>query len=99
MKIATEIYPEYTLIEIDLEGGIATPEMLREMNLPAVDNKKGVVLSGKGPIWVYGYLIHEYHATAWAATHDPRLGYVVCSTHSPQRKIGEVIDPNEPMIV
>ncbi len=99
MKFSTEVYPNYTLVEFDLEGGIAAPEMLESLKVPEVDGTRGVVISGKGPIWLYCAIAHEYHATAWTATHDPRLGHVVFATHSKLAKVGEVIKPNEPIII
>ena len=57
---------------------------------------KGVIISGKGPIWLYGFLVHFYHPTKWVATYDPRLqGAVVVETHSPTIQVGTVV-PIEP---
>ncbi|MEM1123800.1 MAG: CRISPR-associated ring nuclease Crn3/Csx3 [Bacteroidota bacterium] len=53
---------------------------------------KGVILSGKGPIWLYGFLVHFYHPTRWVATYDPRWqGGIVVETHDPSIKVGTVI--------
>ncbi len=54
--------------------------------------QKGVILSGKGPIWLYGFLIHYYHATQWVATYDPRLGgAVVVESHVTDISAGDII--------
>jgi CRISPR-associated protein Csx3 len=50
-----------------------------------------VVLSGRAPIWLYGWLVHECHFTRWVACYDPRLGAVVVSSHSPDVQVGEII--------
>lgn len=43
---------------------------------------RGLVLSGKGPIWLYGFLVHFYHTTQYIGIHDPRLkGAVVVESH------------------
>ena len=58
-----------------------------------------MVISGRAPIWLYSYLTHHYHPTPWIATADPRLGYVIVSSHNPDRKVGEIIDPDAPIII
>ena len=98
MKLKTSEWADYTLVEFDLEGAIAEPSMLASLAAPKVDATKGVVVSGKGPIWLHCAIATKYHATAWTATHDPRLGHVVFATHSKLRKVGEVV-PAEPIIV
>ncbi|MGE5656975.1 MAG: CRISPR-associated protein Csx3 [Actinomycetota bacterium] len=32
-----------------------------------------MVIEGKVPIWLYGYLVHECHPGIWAACYDTRL--------------------------
>lgn len=62
------------------------------LQLPfGIDTTGGVVISGRAPIWLYAYLTHELHPTAWVACYDPRLGAVVVATHSLQVCIGQVI--------
>ena len=85
---------EYTLVHFEL-AGVLEPGDLQEVKPPAVNPKKGVVLSGRGPIWLYGYLSHYYHPTKFTAIYDPRLGAVVVETHTPERRIGEVIQIEE----
>ncbi|XDE60675.1 CRISPR-associated ring nuclease Crn3/Csx3 [Arthrospira platensis BEA 1257B] len=75
----------YQILSIELvtKDRLISPEDLRDQNLPAhIDYKGGIVISGRGPIWLYGYLIHELHPAAWVACYDPRLGAVVVATHS-----------------
>ncbi|MBE9138823.1 CRISPR-associated protein Csx3 [Nodosilinea sp. LEGE 07088] len=68
------------------------PADLQGLSLPAgIDTTAGVVISGRGPVWLYAYLVHELHPTAWVACHDPRLGAIVVTTHSQQVRIGQVI--------
>lgn len=53
---------------------------------------KGVILSGRGPIWLYCFLTHYYHPTKFIATYDPREGgAVIVESHSPEYKVGEVL--------
>jgi CRISPR-associated protein Csx3 len=81
----------YTLIKIDLMNNV-TPEDLKLITPLTVDYRKGVVLSGRGPIWLYGYLIHNYHPAAWVAVYDPRIGAVVVQSHTRNIAVGDVID-------
>jgi len=92
-KVVFQVREEahYTLVHFELEGNIE-PEVLKRIKPPKVDGTKGVVLSGRGPIWLYGYLIHCYHPTKYIATYDPRLGgAVVVESHDPELEVGEMI--------
>ncbi len=82
---------DFSVVEFSLEGPIS-PEVLKEIEAPRVNPRKGVVISGRGPVWLYAYLTHEYHHAKWVATYDPRLGAVVVQTHDPAVKAGDVIE-------
>jgi CRISPR-associated protein Csx3 len=84
----------YQLLEIELTSTdrLVSPDDLGNLELPpGIDTRGGVVLSGRAPIWLYAYLVHELHPTAWVACYDPRLGAVVVATHSRQAQIGQVL--------
>lgn len=79
-------------IEIISEDGIVAPDDLKTLKLPPLDGSQGVVFEGKSPIWVYAYLTHEAHATAWVGCYDPRLkGAVVVATHTRGMGVGSVL--------
>lgn len=80
-----------TLITFDIEGGVTTPEEAFGVSLPQVPLDKGVILSGRGPIWLFARLIHHYHPALWIAVHDPRIGYIVVQSHSLEKKEGDVL--------
>ena len=83
---------EYTLVYFELNG-IIGPDILKNLTPPKVDGRKGVVLSGRGPIWLYAYLTHYYHPTAYIAVYDPRLGKgVIVESHIRIYKPGETIN-------
>lgn len=84
---------EFTIVHFELRENI-TPEILQELIPPEVDSTKGVVLSGRGPIWLYCYLIHYYQPTKFIATFDPRIGAVIVESHNPDYKVGEIIEVN-----
>ncbi len=84
----------FQVIEIKLTrpDRLVFPEDLAQLQLPAgIDARLGVVLTGRAPIWLYGWLVHECHFTRWVACYDPRLGAVVVSSHSPEVQVGEVL--------
>jgi len=81
---------EYAIVEFELSEPI-TPEELKSIKPPNIVGK-GVVLSGRGPIWLYGFLIHYYHPATFIATYDPRIGAVIVESHTPKHKVGDVIN-------
>lgn len=84
----------YQLLTIELTAAdrIIKPEDLISIDLPSeLDGSQGVVISGRGPIWLYCYLAHLCHPTPWIACYDPRLGAVVTVTHSRAVRVGDVI--------
>jgi len=82
--------------EIAGPGGLLAPACLERILLPIEVRGKehlGVVFSGRGPIWLYGHLVHLAHPHAWIAVHDPRLnGAVVICRHRPDSPaLGSVV--------
>jgi CRISPR-associated protein Csx3 len=83
---------DYTLVNIEIEGGTCEPADLKSIVIPTVKGNKGVVLNGRAPIWVFGTLIHHCHATQWVATNDPRQGgAIVVESHKSGVSVGDVI--------
>jgi len=84
---------DFQIIDIFLDGnGIISPGDLKSASLPPIDATKGVVLNGRGPIWLFGFLTHQCHTARWVASFDPRLGAVVIESHHPEApQIGDVI--------
>ena len=80
------------VVEFNLTSGVITPEELKKVNPPQVKGDKIVVISGRGPIWLYGYLAHFYHYCMGVAFYDPRLnGGVVVQSHTPNVFPGDII--------
>ncbi|MEN3012991.1 MAG: CRISPR-associated ring nuclease Crn3/Csx3 [Endomicrobiia bacterium] len=72
------------------------PEDLLKINPPDAVKEgfasKGVIISGRGPVWLYGFLVHFYHPTKYVGIYDPRLGgAVVVETHTQDVKVGDLI--------
>lgn len=84
-------------IELTTNDRLIEPQDLKNLELPSgIDTTGGMVISGRAPMWVYSYLTHELHPTAWVACYDPRLGAVVSATNSSQVYIGQVIPVSPP---
>ena len=96
MTTAVEQHSEFTLFAFDLGEDPATPDMLKAVALPGqteAPRQTGLVISGRGPVWLFARLVHLAHDFAWVATHDPRLGgAVVVERHVPSApEVGSVV--------
>ena len=84
-----------TLVEFALSDGVIdTSELGAAVEAaPVVDPTRGVILSGRGPVWLFGALVHHYHGTPFVACFDPRLaGGVVVERHSATApKLGDIV--------
>ena len=88
---------KYSIVSFEVNNAII-PEVLVSLNPPKVNPTKGVVLSGRAPIWFYCYLTHYYHPTRFIATYDPRIGgAIIVESHVQDYKPGDIIkiDINE----
>ena len=91
VKFKTKEEKSYTQVDFKLDGPIEPSELVN-MDPPTVNLTKGVILSGRGPIWLYGTLIHYYHPAVWVATFDPRLdAAVVVESHIKYTNVGTLI--------
>lgn len=103
MKLSLELKvnksnSKFQILEIILSGnGLIEPKEISHITLPKeIDYTKGVIISGKAPVWLFTCLTHLLHIAKWVATFDPRLGAVVVQSHdinSPQT--GDIIPPEE----
>lgn len=91
IKLNSKQHNDYTLIEIDIDGGVCEPSDLKNLGYPLVNYQKGVIISGRAPVWVFATLVHEFHPALWVATFDPRLGGIVVQSHSKNHQVGDII--------
>lgn len=83
---------QHLQFQITTEDGVIEPQDLKGLKLPeGVQWNQGIAIEGKGPIWLYGYLVHECHPSTWVGCYDPRLGIVVVSSHTHAVKVGSVL--------
>lgn len=89
--------PQFQIIDFYIdENGILDPRDLSSVSLPSqIDFTKGIIFSGKGPVWLFAHLVHQAHIAAWVATFDPRVGAVVVQTHQPAMNVGDIIPVDE----
>ncbi|NJK76907.1 MAG: CRISPR-associated protein Csx3 [Microcoleus sp. SU_5_6] len=89
---------QHLRLQITTQDGIITPADLKGLKLPEnVQYSQGIVLEGRGAIWLYGYLVHECILQRGVGCYDPRLdGAVVVATHKHEVSIGQVLKLNLP---
>ncbi len=91
IKFNVKKFEKWNILKFELEDSL-TPSDLKFIIPPKLIGTKGAILSGRGPVWLYGFLVHHYHPTKFIATYDPREGgAVVIESHSPEYKVGDVI--------
>ncbi|VVM05374.1 CRISPR-associated ring nuclease Crn3/Csx3 [Methylacidimicrobium tartarophylax] len=103
LRLVSPPHP-FQILAIHLTGnGILDAKELPGISLPEeIDYQKGLILFGKGPIWLYTYLAHLAHPCRWLAVYDPRCGGIVVEAHHPDApSVGEIlsresIDPHLP---
>jgi len=80
------------LLEFEIEGQLMEPEELADLDPPKLDPSKPIVISGRGPHWLYQFFVHHYHFCRLLATFEPRLGKgIVVESPSP-RELGMSVD-------
>ena len=77
--------------ELAPEGAVPTDINLACQMAGNVSGLIGVILSGRGPVWIFGGLVHHAHATPWVVTLDPLLGAVVVESHCTYVQVGDVL--------
>lgn len=89
---------QHLRFQITTDDGIIVPEDIKGLKIPStLQFQQGVVIEGKGPTWLYGYLVHECHPAAWVGCYDPRLGAVVFSSHTHTVAVGQVLPVTLPV--
>jgi len=83
------------VVEFEIPGGVLDVTKLGEAiaAAPTVPGAKIVGISGRGPVWLFAALTHHYHYAKAVATYEPRLNkFVVVATHTPEVKVGDLLD-------
>ena len=93
---------KYALISFECDD-VFLPEELKAISPPDVVRSglanRGIILAGRGPIWLYCFLTHYYHPTRFVATYDPRMqGAVVVESHTKEYNVGDIISIDKSLI-
>jgi len=93
-KVSNEVVMIHFILKRELE-----PEDLKKISPPdPIKNNfsdKTIILSGRGPIWLYGFLIHYYHPVKAISIFDPRYNAaIIIESHFKKYKIGDIIKTN-----
>lgn len=64
----------FTVAHFTLHADPVAPGALPEIQLPSDLPLEGLILSGRGPLWLYAYLVDLARPFTWVATFDPRFG-------------------------
>ena len=84
----------FKIIDMEIASGSTNPEEFAaaiELSKKEFVGPFVMLLGGRGPVWGYGMMLHEAHASKAVATLDPRLGYVVVQSHDANYKVGQII--------
>ncbi len=96
LKFSSEDKGEFVLLTLDIEGGTFNLADLDKVIPPSIPEKKGLVISGRGPNWLMVSLAMAYHAKAqYVAMYQPGVGAMVAMTHVPEMPLGTLIAENK----
>lgn len=92
--LASDKFPATLLeVEVSRKNKIAYPSDLQTLIIPSFPRDKGVIISGRIPVWIFVGISEALVGYAWKATLDPRLGGAVVTTTASldAPDIGEVV--------
>lgn len=64
----------YVWVELSLPGGYLDYSEVEQVCLPRVPANKGVILSGKLPLWLWTAAARAYRTAPWLGVYQPQLG-------------------------
>jgi len=87
---------ELALFEFDLTKNLE-PEDLKSIVLPDPVKEgfasKILILSGRGPVWLYAFLTHYFHPCKTVAVFEPRLNAgIVVQSHTNEVMVGDFVE-------
>ena len=100
IDVRVGLYNSAVVVLYSLDKPIANSDLTRLLtafpqNLRAyAPNADVVVVGGRGPKWLDAAALHLYlHSFPAAAIYDPKVGGgVIIATHSPDYKLGDVVE-------
>lgn len=75
MYLAATETESFTLLAFTLPGPVLAASALAGIVCPQVKSDRGVVLSGRGPLWLFVAMtrVYQRQAPPWIGTYDPRM--------------------------
>jgi len=80
------------VLEFQIEGGVLDVRELPGVRVPRVDPSRPVIISGRGPHWLYAYIVHEIHFARVLGTFEPRLGKGIVVSAPSRDLLGKGMD-------
>ena len=92
LKGRSQSYQALAINLLKPQSLISVEEMWR-LELPSeLDGERGLILSGRAPTWLYGYLVGQFGQLPWVACYDIRTkAAVVVSSNVPQVEPGDIL--------
>ena len=83
VRVDVTLQDAYVWVELSLPGGYLDYSEVEQVCLPRVPADKGVILSGKLPLWLWTAAARAYRTAPWLGVYQPQLGTqaVVVMTH------------------
>ena len=96
IKTNITIKNDIAILDFELPSGVITPEDIIDLELPDAIKEgfadKIVVISGRGPIWLYCVIALVYHQCKGVAVYDTRVnGAEIIQTNSKDYKLGQIV--------
>ncbi len=86
-------YPTHVWVDLLPAGGYLDYAEIERVRLPRIPADKGVILSGKMPLWLWTATARAYRTAPWLGIYQPQLGHqaVVISTSKGRLRPGMLI--------
>ncbi len=78
-------------LDIGITDTYLDPYTTTSYRLMPVDRERGVILSGKLPLWLYATLARAYRENAWVACYQPQLDAAVVVASHGEPAIGQIV--------
>lgn len=93
VRAHVSVQDEYIWVELVLPEGYLDYAEAEQVRLPRFVHDKGVILSGKLPLWLWTAAARAYRMAPWLGIYQPQLGpqAVVVATHVRQMSPGMLV--------
>lgn len=87
----------FQILDFYVDGNLTLdPGKLAGVQLPSGANlDKGLIINGKGPVWLYARLAGLCRDFPWIGTFDPRFGSLIVLSRIPEMPVGTMIPANQ----